>query len=89
MHWKSERLTICHCRAGFWGKMYANTKWVLILGPLEHTNGTVVLGAADNVLQYQKIIFNGPCTINAIASLLRVLDGAFGDLVGDMTTIHC
>lgn len=69
--------------------LQSGAKRVLISGPSEHADVTVVLGANDHVLQDQKIISNGSCTTNALAPLLRVLDDAFGVMAGHMTTIHC
>ena len=64
----------------------SGAKTVLILGPSEHADVTVVLGANDHVLQAQRIISNASCTTNALARFLLVLDGDFGVLAGHMTT---
>ena len=61
-------------------------KTVLILGPSEHADVTVVLGANDHLLQAQRIISNASCTTNALAPFLLVLDGDFGVLAGHITT---
>ena len=62
---------------------------VLISGPSEYADVTVVLGANDHVLQGQRIISNASCRTNALAPLLCVLDDNFMVLAGHMTTIHC
>lgn len=67
----------------------AGAKRVLISGPSEHADVTIVLGANDHLLRDQKIMSNASCTTNALAPLLRVLDDEFGVTAGHMTTIHC
>jgi glyceraldehyde 3-phosphate dehydrogenase len=63
---------------------------VLISGPSDAADATVVLGANDAVLTPDlAIVSNASCTTNALAPLVRVLDGAFGIRAGWMTTIHC
>ncbi len=62
---------------------------VLISGPCENADLTLVLGANDDRLQGQRIVSNASCTTNALAPLLRVLDEAFSVEAGWMTTIHC
>ena len=61
-------------------------KTVLILGPSEHADVTVVLGTNDHLLQAQRIISNASCTTNALAPFLLVLDGDFGVLAGHTAT---
>ena len=70
-------------------QLRSGAKRVLILGPSEHADVMVVLGANDNVLQGQRIISNASCRTNALAPLLCVLDDSFMVLAGHMTTIHC
>ncbi len=62
---------------------------VLISGPCETADLTVVLGANDERLSGQRIVSNASCTTNALAPLLRLMDEAFGIKAGWMTTIHC
>ena len=58
--------------------LHAGAKAVLISGPSAAADKTVVLGANEQILQDAKIVSNASCTTNAIAPLLRVLDGHFG-----------
>lgn len=62
---------------------------VLISGPSDAADVTVVLGANDAAVNGQEIVSNASCTTNALAPLLALLDGAFGIEQGHMTTIHC
>ena len=62
---------------------------VLISGPSAAADFTVVLGANDAGLAEQKIVSNASCTTNALAPLVRLLDGEFGVVTGSMVTIHC
>ena len=63
---------------------------MLISGPSEYSDVTVMLGSNDHVLQDQKFfISNGSYATNAFAPLLRILDDDFGVMAGHMTTIHC
>jgi glyceraldehyde 3-phosphate dehydrogenase len=49
-----------------------------------------VLGANESGLDpHMRVVSNASCTTNALAPLVRVLDGAFGLQTGWMTTIHC
>jgi glyceraldehyde 3-phosphate dehydrogenase len=67
----------------------AGAKRVLISGPCDTADVTVVLGANDADLSDQRVVSNASCTTNALAPLLRTLDDAFGIKTGHMTTIHC
>lgn len=67
----------------------AGARRVLISGPSEEADVTVVLGANEGVLNGQRIVSNASCTTNALAPLLRVLDEAWGVTGGQMTTVHC
>ena len=68
----------------------AGARRVLISGPSEAAEFTVVLGANDEGLGPDfRVVSNASCTTNALAPLLRVLDGALGVDSGWMTTIHC
>ncbi|MDA5095340.1 aldehyde dehydrogenase [Aliiroseovarius sp. KMU-50] len=62
---------------------------VLISGPSDEADITVVLGANDKDLGDQKIISNASCTTNALAPLLAVVDREWGLVGGHMTTVHC
>ena len=62
---------------------------VLISGPSGAADYTVVLGANDAGLAGQKVVSNASCTTNALAPLVRLLDGEFGVVTGSMVTIHC
>lgn len=62
---------------------------VLISGPSDEADITVVIGANEEQLDGQRIVSNASCTTNALAPLLRVLDEAFGVVSGQMTTVHC
>ncbi|MCC5983251.1 MAG: aldehyde dehydrogenase [Rhodobacteraceae bacterium] len=68
----------------------AGAKRVLISGPSDAAEVTLVLGANEADLRPEHdLISNASCTTNALAPLARVLDAAFGIDTGWMTTIHC
>ena len=67
----------------------AGARRVLISGPSEAAETTVVLGANDGDLNGQRIVSNASCTTNALAPLARLMDEAFGIVTGSMTTVHC
>ncbi|WP_417605273.1 type I glyceraldehyde-3-phosphate dehydrogenase [Primorskyibacter flagellatus] len=67
----------------------AGAKAVLISGPSDHSDTTIVLGANDETLGRSKIISNSSCTTNAIAPLLRAIDAKLGIEQAHVTTIHC
>jgi len=62
---------------------------VLISGPSNAAELTVVLGANEDALAGQKIVSNASCTTNAMAPLMRLIDEGWGIVTGSMTTIHC
>lgn len=62
---------------------------VLISGPSDEADITIVMGANEDELRDQKIVSNASCTTNALAPLLRVLDSEYGLISGHMTTVHC
>ena len=62
---------------------------VLISGPSEAAEVTVVLGANEAVLGAQKIVSNASCTTNALAPLVKLIDAGWGVVTGSMTTVHC
>ena len=67
----------------------AGAKRVLISGPAESADVTVVLGANEQMIAGHKIISNASCTTNALAPLLKTVDDLFGIIGGQMTTVHC
>ena len=62
---------------------------VLISGPSQAADLTLVLGANEAMLTDQPIVSNASCTTNALAPLARVIDEHWGIVTGWMTTIHC
>ncbi len=62
---------------------------ILISGPSQAADYTVVLGANEAGLVGQKIVSNASCTTNALAPLVRLIDGEWGIQTGSMTTVHC
>ena len=63
---------------------------VLISGPSDAADVTLVLGANDGLLTGDlRVVSNASCTTNALAPLARLLHEAFGITAGWMTTIHC
>jgi len=67
----------------------AGARRVLISGPSEAAEITIVLGANDVELRDESIVSNASCTTNALAPLLAALDARHGIKTGHMTTIHC
>ncbi|MBO9409874.1 aldehyde dehydrogenase [Shimia sp. R9_1] len=67
----------------------AGARSVLISGPSDEADVTVVLGANDADLKDQVIVSNASCTTNALAPLMRALDAEYGLISGHMTTVHC
>ena len=53
--------------------LQAGARKVLISGPSDEADVTIVLGANDDKLAGQKIVSNASCTTNALAPLLKVL----------------
>jgi glyceraldehyde 3-phosphate dehydrogenase len=62
---------------------------VLISGPSDAAEYTVVLGANEAGLGGQKIVSNASCTTNALAPLVKLIDTQWGVVTGSMTTVHC
>ncbi|MFE3836645.1 type I glyceraldehyde-3-phosphate dehydrogenase [Pseudogemmobacter sonorensis] len=62
---------------------------VLISGPSETADLTLVLGANEAALADQRVISNASCTTNALAPLARLIDEGWGIVTGSMTTVHC
>jgi glyceraldehyde 3-phosphate dehydrogenase len=68
----------------------AGAKRVLVSGPSQTADITVVLGANDERLGPEhRIVSNASCTTNALAPLARLVERAWGIETGWMTTIHC
>ena len=62
---------------------------ILISGPSDAAEVTVVLGANEAVLHGQTIVSNASCTTNALAPIAALIHRHFGIVTGSMTTIHC
>ncbi|MGV8989263.1 MAG: type I glyceraldehyde-3-phosphate dehydrogenase [Cypionkella sp.] len=67
----------------------AGANRVLISGPSNAADLTVVLGANEAGLTDQRIVSNASCTTNALAPLVKLLHSHWGIVTGSMTTIHC
>ena len=67
----------------------AGASRVLISGPSDAADVTLVLGANDDLLTDQKIVSNASCTTNALAPLVKLIDDTWCLKTGWMTTIHC
>jgi glyceraldehyde 3-phosphate dehydrogenase len=67
----------------------AGARRVLISGPSNAAEFTLVIGANDGELAGQTIVSNASCTTNALAPLVRVIHDQWGIVTGTMTTIHC
>jgi glyceraldehyde 3-phosphate dehydrogenase len=69
--------------------LHVGAKRILISGPSNAADVTVVLGANDGDLGNQQIVSNASCTTNALAPLVKLLNDHWGLKTGWMTTIHC
>jgi glyceraldehyde 3-phosphate dehydrogenase len=69
--------------------LQAGARRVLVSGPSNAADVTVVLGANEGVLTDQPIVSNASCTTNALAPLARLIHEEWGIVTGSMTTIHC
>lgn len=67
----------------------AGAKAVLVSGPSEYADKTLVLGANEQTLDASRIFSNSSCTTNAIAPLLRAIDAALGIERAHVSTVHC
>lgn len=68
----------------------AGAKRVLISGPSDAAEITIVLGVNDGHLtRDHQLVSNASCTTNALAPLARLLHAHWGIATGFMTTIHC
>ncbi|ETX16128.1 glyceraldehyde-3-phosphate dehydrogenase [Roseivivax halodurans JCM 10272] len=78
-----------HTRAQAQRGLDAGAANVLISGPCDDAEETLVLGANEERLGQARIVSNASCTTNALAPLLKALDRANPIAHGHMTTIHC
>ncbi len=62
---------------------------VLISGPSDTADVTIVLGANEAHYAGERIVSNASCTTNALAPLAKLLDVSYGLVSGHMTTVHC
>lgn len=64
---------------------------VLVSGPSEAADYTVVLGANEGGMDpaSHRILSNASCTTNALAPLVALIAREWGVVTGSMTTIHC
>ena len=69
--------------------LQAGARRVLVSGPSNAADVTVVLGANEATLTDQPIVSNASCTTNALAPLARLIHEEWGIVTGSMTTIHC
>jgi len=76
-------------RADVERELESGAKSVLISGPSDVADVTLVLGANEGDLGAHRIVSNASCTTNALAPLLKVLDANWGVESGHMTTVHC
>ncbi|MDE4175494.1 glyceraldehyde 3-phosphate dehydrogenase NAD-binding domain-containing protein [Phaeobacter sp. PT47_59] len=67
----------------------AGARKVLISGPSPAAERTIVLGANEDSLGAARVVSNASCTTNALAPLVKLLDGIAGIETAHMTTIHC
>lgn len=68
----------------------AGARRVLISGPSDAAEITIVLGANHHLLTADhRVISNASCTTNALAPLAHLLDTRWGLRTGFMTTVHC
>lgn len=68
----------------------AGAQRVLISGPSDAAEITIVLGANDHLLEAgHTLISNASCTTNALAPLARLINAQWGLRTGFMTTVHC
>ncbi len=67
----------------------AGAESVLISGPSDEADITLVMGANEELLRDHRIVSNASCTTNALAPLLKLLDAEYGLISGHMTTVHC
>ena len=76
-------------RGGGQRALASGARRVLISGPADGADATIVLGANDAQLADQAIVSNASCTTNALAPLVAQIDRLWGVQSGHMTTVHC
>ena len=64
-------------------------KSVLVSGPSDEADVTIVMGANESEIGAHRVISNASCTTNALAPLMKLLDAEYGLISGQMTTVHC
>ncbi|MDD7972664.1 type I glyceraldehyde-3-phosphate dehydrogenase [Roseinatronobacter alkalisoli] len=70
--------------------LQAGARRILISGPSDAAEVTLVLGAnEDALMSHHQLISNASCTTNALAPLAKLLDDCWGIATGFMTTVHC
>ncbi len=70
--------------------LVAGARRVLISGPSDAAELTVVLGVNEGALaDTHRVVSNASCTTNALAPLARLVESNWGIETGWMTTIHC
>ncbi|MCH2165469.1 MAG: aldehyde dehydrogenase [Marinovum sp.] len=69
--------------------LVAGARRVLVSGPCDVADVTIVLGANDHELNEQKIVSNASCTTHALGPLLKLIDKEWSITSGHMTTVHC
>ena len=67
----------------------AGARNVLVSGPSDAADVTVVMGANDDAMGAARIVSNASCTTNAVAPLMRLLNDGPGVQTAHMTTVHC
>ena len=68
----------------------AGAQRVLVSGPSDAAEVTIVLGANEDQLHPRHVLIsNASCTTNALAPLARLLHTRWGVTTGFMTTVHC
>ncbi len=67
----------------------AGARNVLVSGPSDAADVTVVMGANDADMGSARIVSNASCTTNALAPLMRILMDEPGVVSAHMTTVHC
>lgn len=80
---------LAHSQAQAGAGLAAGAARVLVSGPCDGAEATVILGANEADLTHQRVVSNGSCTTNAIAPLLRSLHETWGIAQGHVTTVHC
>jgi glyceraldehyde 3-phosphate dehydrogenase len=69
--------------------LVAGAHAVLVSGPSDAADVTLVMGANEEKLADHKLVSNASCTTNALAPLVKIIDETYGLVSGHMTTVHC